>query len=152
MSYNFKSFYQPGSRSTLSVKLNSRYSKSNKSGKQWLLHIAILLECHILDDGRQLVVISYHNPTLQTIETVMGILKCGKPKFNNTIELLRKKLQTWSNRGMKVSISKIWAASSIRMLSNLKSNSTKSFRLKAAWVQVIAIILASLKIAIIESS
>ena len=46
--------------------------------------------------------------------------------------------------GMKVSISNIWAASSIRMLSYLKPASTRSFRLRAACVHVIAIIFASL--------
>ena len=45
---------------------------------------------------------------------------------------------------MKVSISRICADSSIRMLSYLKPMSTKSFLFRAAWVHVIAMILASL--------
>lgn len=48
-----------------------------------------------------------------------------------------------SSRGMNVSISSIWADSSMRILSYLKPMSTSSFLFSAAWVQVMAMIFAS---------
>jgi len=40
-----------------------------------LLHVGELLEGHVLDDRWQLVVITDHDPTLQTITTILRVLK-----------------------------------------------------------------------------
>jgi len=46
----------------------------NEAREQRLLHVGELLERHVLDDRRQLVVITNHNPPLQSIVTVLWVL------------------------------------------------------------------------------
>ena len=40
--------------------------------EEGLLHVGELLEGHVLDDGRQLVVIPDHDPSLQTIHAILN--------------------------------------------------------------------------------
>ena len=63
---------------TLSVEIYCGHTESDKSSEETLLHIAVFLECHVFDNGRQLVMISYHNPSLQSVVSILRVLCVNK--------------------------------------------------------------------------
>lgn len=64
---------RPGS--PLSIEVHGGYSETHNSGEEGLLHVGVLLEGHVLDDGGQLVVVPNHNPALESAEAVRGVLQ-----------------------------------------------------------------------------
>lgn len=60
---------------TLSVELNSRHAESHESGEEALLHVAVLLKGHVLDDRWQLVVVPNHDPPLQPVVPILWVLQ-----------------------------------------------------------------------------
>lgn len=65
----------PWSRSTLSIKVNSWHSQPDQTSEEGLLHVTELLKRHVLDDRGELVMVSNHDPTLQTIVVVLRVLQ-----------------------------------------------------------------------------
>lgn len=65
------------SGTTLGVEHGVRNAETDESGKQRLLHVGILLEGTVLDNRRELIVISDHDPALQARTTVFRILEMG---------------------------------------------------------------------------
>lgn len=63
----------PGS--SLSIKVHSRNSNPDKASEERLLHVWILLKGHILNDWRQLVMITDHNPAFQSAKTILRVLE-----------------------------------------------------------------------------
>ena len=53
----------------------------NKACEQRLLHVGKLLERHVLDHWRQLMMVTDHDPPLQPIITILGVLD-HKPEVN----------------------------------------------------------------------
>ena len=64
----------PGPGSTLGIQVHCGHTEADKAREERLLHVGVLLEGHVLDDGWQLVVISNHDPALQPTEAVLRIL------------------------------------------------------------------------------
>lgn len=64
-----------GPGTSLGVELHIRHSEPDHSREQALLHIAVLLEGHVLDHRRQLVMVADHDPPLQPGATVLRILE-----------------------------------------------------------------------------
>lgn len=54
----------PCTCTALCIQVYGRNTKAHKSGEERLLHVGVLLKRHVLDDWRQLVVVSNHDPTL----------------------------------------------------------------------------------------
>ena len=63
---------------TLSIEIYCGHTESDKSSEETLLHIAVFLECHVFDNGRQLMMISYHNPSLQSVVSILRVLWANK--------------------------------------------------------------------------
>ena len=63
---------------TLSVEIYCGHTESDKSSEETLLHVTVFLECHVFDNGRQLVMISYHNPSLQSVVSIRRVLCVNK--------------------------------------------------------------------------
>lgn len=55
---------RPCTCTALCIQVYSWNPKAHKSGEERLLHVRVLLKRHVLDDWRQLVVVSNHDPTL----------------------------------------------------------------------------------------
>lgn len=116
----------------------------------------VLLEGHILDDGRQLVVITEQDDTLQSRSASFAVYVLqqhsegssqGQQRYMNDWNKMAQPRHTRLKRnddnhkrtyGMKVSISRIWADSSMIRLSYWNRKSMKAPRRMAAWVHVIA--------------
>ena len=60
---------------TLSVEVDRGHAETDEAREERLFHVGELLECHVLDDRRQLVVVSDHDAALQTTEVVLRILR-----------------------------------------------------------------------------
>lgn len=74
---------EAGSGTTLSVQVDARDAESDDASEQRLLHVGKLLEGHVLDDGRQLVVITDHDPAFEPVVAVLGCLqKQRNERFN----------------------------------------------------------------------
>jgi len=58
----------------LSIKVDSWHAEMNEAREERLFHVGELLERHVLDHRRQLVVVANHNPTLQPIVTILWVL------------------------------------------------------------------------------
>ena len=65
----------PGSGPALGVKIHSGHAQPHQAGEHRLLHVGELLESHVLDDRGQLVVIPDHDPSLQPVIVVLGVLQ-----------------------------------------------------------------------------
>ena len=104
----------------MSVKVNSWNAQPDKTREEGLFHVGVLLEGHVLDDRRKLVVIPYHDPSLQPVVSVTWVLMVNIILYDDTEQVLEidwLRVVTCKSRGMNVSISKICADSSIRILS-----------------------------------
>ena len=79
-----------GPSSTLSIKVNRWDTEPNETREERLLHVGELLEGHVLDDRRQLMVVTDHDPTLQPVTTILRVLKQQRDEcfdFQNLKEL-----------------------------------------------------------------
>lgn len=65
----------PWPSSALCVQVHRGNPKPNYPCEQRLLHVAVLLKGHVLDDGRQLVMVSDHDPPLQSTKAVLRVLQ-----------------------------------------------------------------------------
>lgn len=65
----------PCTSAALCIQIDSGHSEAYKSGKERLLHVGVLLEGHVLDNRRQLVVVSNHDPTFQPAVAILWVLK-----------------------------------------------------------------------------
>ena len=71
----------PGSGSTLGVEVDGGHPEAHEAGEQRLLHVGELLEGHVLDDRRQLVVVADHDPPLQPVVAILGVLQAYTNTF-----------------------------------------------------------------------
>jgi len=62
----------------LSVKVDGRHTEVNEACEERLFHVGELLERHVLDDGRQLVVVTDHDPPLQPTVAVLWVLRINQ--------------------------------------------------------------------------
>ena len=67
----------PGAGAPLRVQVHGGHPQADEAGEEGLLHVGVLLEGHVLDDGRQLVVVSDHDPALQAAVAVLRVLPRG---------------------------------------------------------------------------
>jgi len=68
----------PRSGSPLCIQVNRWNTETNKAGEERLLHVGELLESHVLYNWRKLVVITNHDPSLQTIVSILRNLLSKK--------------------------------------------------------------------------
>ena len=54
----------PGSCPALGVQVHRGHAEADEPGEERLLHVGVLLEGHVLDDGRELVVVPDHYEAL----------------------------------------------------------------------------------------
>ena len=64
-----------GARATLRVEQNVRHAEANEAREQTLLEIRVFLQSDVLDDRRQLMMVTDHNPALETIDALGGLLQ-----------------------------------------------------------------------------
>ena len=69
----------------MSVQLNMRNAEADESGEKALLHIRELLEGDVLDNRRQLMVITDHDPSLQSIPAILWILNSFSSSIKKTL-------------------------------------------------------------------
>lgn len=81
----------PGTGTPLCIKVNSGHSQADKAGEERLLHVGVLLEGHVLDDGGELVVVPDHDPTLQPAVAVCWVLQGGRERLRESREETRER-------------------------------------------------------------
>ena len=59
----------------LSVELDVGGAQADEAGEQGLVQVAVLLEGHVLDYGRQLVVVAYQDHPLQPCHAIIRVLR-----------------------------------------------------------------------------
>lgn len=84
------SVFPPGACTALCIQVYGGNSQAHKSSEERLLHVGVLLEGHVLDDRGQLVVVSNHNPTLQSAVTILWVLV--KRRYKDRIIVFTEKL------------------------------------------------------------
>ena len=65
---------QTGPRSPLGIEKDRRDPEADEAREHRLFQVGIFLERQILNDRRQLVMVPNHDPALQPVPTVLGIL------------------------------------------------------------------------------
>ena len=66
---------RPGASTALGVQVHGGHPQADEAGEEGLLHVGVLLEGHVLDDGGQLVVVPDHDPPLQPAVAVRWVLR-----------------------------------------------------------------------------
>mmetsp|Transcript_1203 Transcript_1203/g.3355 ORF Transcript_1203/g.3355 Transcript_1203/m.3355 type:complete len:220 (-) Transcript_1203:693-1352(-) len=66
---------QGRSRTTLCIKLHLRHTKADETSEEALFHVRELLERHVLDDRRKLVVISNESYPLESVAAILWVLQ-----------------------------------------------------------------------------
>jgi hypothetical protein len=59
----------------LSIEVHGRNPDPDEASEERLLHVGILLEGHVLNHWRQLVMVTNHNPPLQAAESILRVLE-----------------------------------------------------------------------------
>ena len=59
---------------SLAIQQDVGNSQADKTSKKALFHVGVFLESHILNNWRQLMMVSNHDPSLQPTATVLRIL------------------------------------------------------------------------------
>jgi hypothetical protein len=59
----------------LGVELDEGRAEAHEAGEEGLVEVAVLLEGHVLDHGRQLVVVAYQDHPLQPRHAILLVLR-----------------------------------------------------------------------------
>jgi len=68
----------------LGVKVDRRHAEVDEAREERLFHVGELLERHVLDDWRQLVMVANHDPSLQPVVAVLRVLHTDHTHRVNT--------------------------------------------------------------------
>lgn len=79
----------PCSCSSLCIQINGWHSNTNKPCKKRLFHVGVFLKSHVLNDWWQLVMVTNHNPPLQTTESILGVLEWNNYNYCNYYNIIK---------------------------------------------------------------